>query len=411
MSTQHCDVLILGAGIGGHQAFVSLHNLFKKHGIKKRITILDKNNYFTFVPMLHEVASGSVQANQCAIPIRECVHNTPHEFLQATVEHIDIANKSVQTSSGTFTYDYVVIALGSNVNFFGTKGADEYTYTVRTLPQAISLHQKFVSLLEDDTKKEITISIVGGGATGVEVAGQFAHLAKKDIHHLYPEKKVTVQLFQSSPTLVPYLHSKVQRFIMNKLASLDVKIFCDTKVTQIHKDTISLEKEEKQSDLTIWTAGFSYAGATYLDELFTEKGQIVVNEYMHIPDHQTAYVIGDIAAAKHPSSDTPQPKLAQWAEAQASYVANHLISQIKQTSCSPFTYKDKGSLIPIGDWYATAHIGTYIFEGKFAWWLRRTVYLKSVPGFVRKLRIVIDWTLHGLGFRHFIDIDSQIKTS
>ncbi len=182
------DVVILGAGIGGYEAFRSLSKQFKRHGIKKTITLVDQNNYFTFTPMLHEVASGSIEPQHAAIPIRELVYKTNHRFLKTYIKSVDPEKKTVFTTDGTIVFEYCVVALGSGVNFFGVAGAEEYAYSVRTLTSAIKLHNDLFEILDKGKNNMFHLNIVGAGFTGVELAGQFMHLAKTQIKKLYPEK-------------------------------------------------------------------------------------------------------------------------------------------------------------------------------------------------------------------------------
>lgn len=182
------DVVIVGAGIGGYETFRTLTKFLKRSHIKKQILIIDQNNYFTFTPMLHEVASGSIEPQHATLPLRELVYKTPHQFLKARVEKIDPERKIIFTSQGQITYEFCVVGLGSGVNYFNTKGAEEFCYGVRTLSKAIKLHEDIFQALENSSQEEIIFTIIGGGFTGVEVAGQFMHLVNHDLKKLYPTK-------------------------------------------------------------------------------------------------------------------------------------------------------------------------------------------------------------------------------
>ena len=399
------DILILGAGIGGYEAFRSLAKQFKKHGINKKITIIDRHNYFTFTPMLHEVASGSVQAAHCAIPIREIIHDTPHEFWQTTVEKIDPSKKSVRTSHGTISYQYCIVGLGSKTNYFQTPGAQKLTHHVRDLPGAIALHQEVIHQLEDKNLSNIDLVVVGGGATGVELAGQFCHLAEKEVRQLYPENKMTITIVQSSDYLMKYSHPEVRNQVKNRLTKSGVRILLNSKVKKVGKDHIQLENGKKiKSTITAWTAGFANIAPDFIAEKYCKDGQIKVNQHLQSPKSQYLYALGDIAHCQY-KKDHIYPKLGEVAHKQGQYLGKEIASRILKTKNPSFQYQLSGELVPIGDWYAVAHIGPLNFHGRFAWWLRRTVYLHFIPGFMRKLRIVIDWTLHSFGFRHIIDLD------
>ena len=165
----HADILILGAGIGGYEVYRTLNKLLRRRQLNQIITIVDRDNYFTFAPLLHEVASGSVEPSHCAIPLREIVYKTPHQFIKAEALKIDPKKKIVATSEGNVSYDYCVVGLGSGVNFFGVPGAAQYSHTIRTLAGAARLHETIIEKLED-TRNITAITVVGGGLSGVEVA-------------------------------------------------------------------------------------------------------------------------------------------------------------------------------------------------------------------------------------------------
>jgi NADH dehydrogenase len=211
MSQFKTDIVILGAGIGGYETFRSLAKLLKHRGINKKITIVDRNNYFTFTPMLHEVASGSVEPQHCTIALRELVYNTPHSFLKATIHSINVSQKTVLTSQGELHYDYCVVALGSGVNYFNTPGAEQYCYGVRTLTAATKLHEELFQRLECEDQPELTLSVIGGGFTGVEVAGQFSYLINRDLKKLYPEKKLPFNSLKLEIAYLRFCHKKCNK--------------------------------------------------------------------------------------------------------------------------------------------------------------------------------------------------------
>lgn len=398
-------IVIAGAGLGGFQAFVTLKKLLKKYQLPHTITLINNTNYFTFVPMLHEVATGSIEPSHVALPLRELMVGTPHRFLQAYVQNIDLKKQSVMTSHGAVPYDHIIVALGSGVNFFNTPGAKEFAKTVRTLPEALAMRERLLSLLETD-KQVLEVSIVGGGYTGVELAGQLGDFAHKEVRKLYPGRELRVRIIEANPALVNILPASVQELVTKRLQKLGIKIFTNQRVQAVGETTLTLGTGEVlPSDLTIWSAGVGNRAAEFLSDILMEKGCVMIDEHLHIKNMDNAYAVGDIAWGCNPGEAKPFPQLGEVAYHQGTFAAHNLVDILrKKPSTTPFTFVSKGTLMPVGDWYGVAKIGGITFGGRLAWWLRRTVYLWYMPSFLRKLRIVIDWTLHSFVFRHTINI-------
>lgn len=402
------DIVILGAGIGGYEAFRTLSKLLRRHRIDKKITLVDQNNYFTFIPMLHEVASGSILASHAAVPIRELVENTPHSFMKAKVLSIEPEKNLVRTENGAIEYEYGVVALGSKTNFFSVPGAEEHAYHLRDLGAALRLQKTLIDTLETCGDDELTITIIGGGFTGVEMAGQFCDLASNDFKRLYPEKKIAISIVQSQNDLIPYLPEKARKIVKKRLAKEGVKLLFGSRAVEVTPQSVKLKDGRiLHSDLTVWTAGFENIGPCFLEDRFCDRGRISVNDFLQVPKHKNLYAIGDIALKYDKHTGSAIPQLAEVAHREGIFVAKHLVASIQNKTTKPFTWKSHGTLMPIGDWFGVAVIGKFVFSGFFAWWLRRTVYLLYMPGIARKLRVVFDWTLHVFGRRHIINIDTK----
>ncbi|MBI2436483.1 MAG: NAD(P)/FAD-dependent oxidoreductase [Candidatus Magasanikbacteria bacterium] len=409
MATLKTDILILGAGIGGFETFRTLSKLLKRHNINKKITIVDENNYFTFVPMLHEVATGSIEPTHCAIPLRELIYKTPHEFINARVEYINPEKKQVTTHEGIIDYEFAVIALGSVTNYFNTPGAEQYTHNVRSLISALKLKYELLGQLNNTHKEELNICIVGGGYTGVEIAGQLYDLALREVTQLYPHKKMSITLIHSGDTILNYMPKKVQDKVARRLEKKGVEILLNAKVSKVSNDAVVLaDGKTLTSDLTIWTAGFENIGPHYMDPKYCcQKSRIQVTGELTMPDFPHTYALGDNAEILDPHTHIAYPQLAEAAHLEGRYLAHHILRTIHGKKNTRFVFHSKGTLMPVGDWYGVAQIGPFILFGKLAWWIRRTVYVMFMPGFWRKIRIVFDWTVHSFGFRHLINLKSD----
>ncbi|MBP7992192.1 MAG: NAD(P)/FAD-dependent oxidoreductase [Candidatus Magasanikbacteria bacterium] len=408
MKKQHTNILVLGGGIGGYEAYRTLAKGLKRHGLKQTITVIDQNNYFTFTPMLHEVATGVVEASHCAIPLRALVE-APHQFVRAKVINLNPEKQEVTSSAGTFTYDYVVAALGSAVNYFKTPGAAENTYNVRTMSAAMKLQERIIDLLENCENK-LSFTVVGGSYTGVEIAGQLTHFLESDIHELYPEKKISINLVQAADSLVPILPEKTRKFIQKSLEKKKVIIYLNSRATEVTKKSLILaNKTTIDSDLVIWAAGFENIGACYISQEFCEQGRVPVNNFLQHEKFSSLYAVGDIMLAKD-EAGFPYPQLGEAAHKEGWYVAKHLLSILRKKKIpKPFYFKSTGTILPLGNWQAVAQFGPIFISGPFAWWLRRTAYVLFLPGLAHKFKIILDWTLHRWGHRYIIDLGEEAK--
>lgn len=400
----HSDIVILGAGIGGYETFRELNKLLKQKGLKKKITIIDQNNFFTFTPLLHEVASGAVDPSHVAIPMRELLHGTPHDFFKAKIEKILPTEKLVETSRGVFSYDICVVALGSGVNYFGTPGTDTHAFNVRTLREAMRLREAMIHRLEND-HTDLVVSVIGGGYTGVEVAAQFAYFLKHDVKELYPNDTTSIQVVESSDILVAPLPESARKKLIKQLNKLDVSISLNSRVKEVKENSLVFEGGvEKTSHVTIWTAGIGNVANRFLPENFCEKGRMIVNEFLQ-GNAPGLYGVGDVVVARNINEAIPHPQLGEAAHRHGTYVAKHIVASLQNKKLSAFHFSSAGIFMPVGEKYGIIVSHGFVFSGLIAWWIRRTTYILFIPGFWRKARIVFDWTLKLFGFSYIIELE------
>jgi NADH dehydrogenase len=405
----HTDIAILGAGIGGYEVFVTLTKLLKRHRLPARILIIDHNNYFSFTPLNHEVASGAVEPTHAALPLRELVRGTPHQFLKTDIKKIDPVKKIITTGRGQVHYEQCVVALGSSTNYYNTPGAEEFSHHVRTLAGAMILRHNIMEALESHDER-IDITVVGGGYTGVEVAGQLMHFANHDARELYPEKAITVRLVQTGGTVVPQLPVKAQQKIISRLKKMGVEILFNTRVKEVKLKSVVTESDELLSDFTVWCAGFGNVANCFLNlDYCTKDNRIPTNGHLQHPDFSTLYAVGDIGLIFNPGETVPVPQLGEAAYHQGQYVAQHIFAGLRGKQLPPFKFITKGTLMPIGERYGIGVVHGVVFGGILAWWMRRTVYLTFMPGLLRKLRIVVDWTLRLFGFSYTIAVERNLE--
>lgn len=404
-SESKTDIVILGAGIGGYETFRTLAAELKKNQLNQTITIVDRNNYFTFTPMLHEVAAGSIEPAHCTLPLRALVQDTPHRFLRASVQRIDPQAKTIMTDRGIIRYEFAVVALGSGVNFFNTPGASEHSFQARTLPEAMRLRRALIQLLESG-REQIMINVVGGGYTGIETASQLLYLINHDLKKLYPGQSVTIQVIEAGPVILNTLPAGVQIKVRERLKKHGLHFLLEKKVQSVCATMLRLaDNESVTSDMTIWCAGVKNVADSFFNASYVQKGRLPTDPYLRHPLSETLYAVGDIAEHYNPGSAEPSAQLGETAHRSGEYAAHHILATLQNKKLPPFFFRSRGTLVAIGDWYGVLVIGRYYFFGRLAWLVRRTVYLLFMPGLVRKLNIVVDWTLHSFGFRYIIDLD------
>ncbi|MFB6181322.1 MAG: NAD(P)/FAD-dependent oxidoreductase [Candidatus Magasanikbacteria bacterium] len=411
MSDIQTDVAILGGGIAGLEAFRSLKKKFKKQNINKEITLIDKNNYFTFVPLLHEVATGAVDPPHATLQLRELTYKSRHKFRQARVSTIFPKEKEVETNIGTIRYDRCVLALGSVTNFCGVEGAKENTHHVRSLEEALELKSILINKLEQQQDK-LHINIVGGGYIGVEIAAEIAQLKQDDFKKLYPETNMKVQIFEVQDTIMCNMSEKVQNKVKARLNDLGVEIHTKVSANKVTDNQVKLSNNEQvPNDITIWSTGFTTQASKYLPKKYLKEDRVPTNEHLQHLEFKSLYPIGDIALIKDPKTKEVYPQLGEASHKEGEYIARQITSEITDNDIEQFTFKSKGRLMPVGEWYGVAvfpWLNDLKLFGKLAWWLRRTAYVLFMPGVVRKIRIVIDWTLRTFGFRNLTNISPKV---
>lgn len=215
-------------------------------------------------------------------------------------------------------------------------------------------------------------------------------------------------MIEHGPTILNVLPEKVQKTVQKFLEKNEVEFLLNRDVQKIEKDKITFASGDAvSSDMTIWSAGVKNTGINILPKELCEKDRIPVNEFLQHKNFSHLYAVGDIALSFNHGSEKPQPQLGEAAHKEGEYVAKNITARILNKKIKPFNFSSFGTLMPIGDWFGVAVIGKIIFFGRIAWWIRRTAYLLFIPGILRRLRIVIDWTLHSFGFRYMIALEKN----
>lgn len=412
-------ILVLGGGFAGIECTRRLESYFK-HNSEIELVLVSEDNFLLFTPMLPQVASGTIETRHIIIPIRTICKKAA--FYEGKVKNIDLFGRRV-TLYGTYEkrgislqYDYLVVALGSQTNFFGNKSVQDNAYTMKTLNDAVVLRNRIIDMLEQAENETnpilkeslLTFVVVGAGFAGIETAGEildFLHDAKKHYPHI-SEKDIKVIVLEALSVVLPGFSEKLAKFTRDKLVQRGMDIRLNTLVVNfdgsevITKPAVDPTKTPvKGSDLDsiqtrtmIWTAGVTPVDTIKNASFKTDRGRVIVNEYLEVPDFVGVYVIGDCSLTINPHTKTPYPPTAQNAEAEAKIVAHNLYAELSGHGKKKIDYISKGQMAIIGKRTAIAQLGSLNIYGIVAWWIWRTVYLRKIPKLNKRLRVFLDWT-------------------
>lgn len=398
-STHFPRVVIIGGGFGGIQ-------LSKKLKDKEvQLLMLDRHNYHTFQPLLYQVATGGLEADSIAFPLRKIFKGQKNFlFRNAEVQSIIPERKVISTSIGEMPYDYLVIATGSDSNFFGSKELEHYTMPMKTIPESLNLRSMILqnleeSLIEKDPVRKsalLNFVITGGGPTGVELAGSIAELKRHVLKNDYPEldmSQMNIYLVEGSPTLLGPMSKQSQEHSQKFLEELGVIVLTDTRVSSYDGDKIVLSNnQEIATKNVLWSAGVKgeVPEGIPMDRI-VRGGRIKVDHYNRVAGYDDIFAIGDVASMSTEDYPNGHPGVAPVAMQQGHQLAGNLIKIINREEPEPFKYKDKGSMATVGRNRAVVDIGKIRFQGVFAWFVWMFVHLMSLVGFRNKLVVLVNW--------------------
>ncbi|NEO97261.1 MAG: NAD(P)/FAD-dependent oxidoreductase [Symploca sp. SIO2E9] len=390
-------VVIVGAGFGGLQAAQSLAEA------EVEVLLINRDNYHTFVPLLYQVATAGLSPDLIAIPIRNLLRRSPNtRFLQAEVKEIDFAAQLVQTSEGTISYDFLILATGSRAQFFGIPGAADYAFPLRTLSDAVSLRNQIMHCFEkaetelDGAKRKqlLTIAIVGGGATGVELAGALVELVLDSLQKDYPRlnpHEVNLILLQSGERLLAEFSQSLGKYTYRRLRKLGVQVMLNSKVCQVTGDGVRLQDDTWLSAATvIWSVGLAGAIPTSSPTpAQAQKGKIRVLPSLQVSEYPEVFAIGDLAHIDH--NKKPLSGVAPEALQEGVFVARNIQRKLRGKELKPFSYFNKGRLAIIGCYSGVGKIGFFQLTGFLPWFMWLAVHLVYLPDWRNRLLILLSW--------------------
>jgi NADH dehydrogenase len=412
MSTR---ILVLGGGFGGVYAARHLERLFARRQ-DVEITLVSRDNFFLFTPLLHEVAASDLDITHIVSPLRTLLSQT--QIVIGDVEAIDVVGRRVRVSHGferhehDLRYDHLVIALGSITNFYALPGLEQRALTMKTLGDAIHLRNRVIATLEEaDTECAgggsglLTFVVAGGGFAGVEtVAGlnDFVREALRFYPRLTPDR-VRMVLVHPGATILPELGDRLGAYAQQKLAARGIEILTSVKVSGVRDAAVFLDDGRTiPTRLVVWTAGTSPHPLVGELPLPLNRGRIVVDETLAVPGWPGVWALGDCAVVPDRHTGMPHPPTAQHAIRQGKTVAGNIAAAVAGREARAFDFRTIGQLAAIGRRTGVARMFGINFSGFFAWWLWRTVYLSKLPRIEKKCRVAIDWTLDLIFAKDFV---------
>ena len=392
-------IVIVGGGFGG----IELAKKLKNKNVE--VVILDKHNYHTFQPLLYQVATGGLEADSIAFPIRKIFKGQQNfKFRMTTVEKVVPEQNKLETSIGDISYDYLVIATGSTSNYFGQTEIENHAMPMKSIPEALNLRSLILQNLEAaliaknpaHEAELLNFVVVGGGPTGVETAGAIGELKGHVLKSDYPEldiDKVNIYLIEGSPELLGAMSPQAQKKAKEFLEELGVTVFTEARVQGYDGQTLSLvDGRTIGSAAVIWSAGVK---GVVLDGLNTEVvvrgNRLKVNEINLVDGYQNIFAIGDVAAMITEKQPNGYPGVAPVAIQQGKLLARNILKIIGNQPTETFKYNDKGAMATVGRNRAVVDINKIRFQGVFAWFTWMFVHLMTLVGFRNKMVVFVNW--------------------
>ena len=412
-------ILILGGGFGGVYTALELDRTIASRP-DVEVTLVSRENFILFTPMLHEVAASDLDLTHIVNPIRKMLRHV--NFFYAEVQSIDLASKSVRVAHSedahvhNLSYDHLVIAVGNATNFFKMPGLEEIAFTMKSLGDAIEVRNHLIEMLEaadfecaaGDRDQLLTVMVAGGGFSGIETIAainDFLREATRFYSHL-SEKQIRVVVVHPGPVVLPELGEELGAYAQKQLAARGVEILVNTRVKAIHGRDVELTNGTViQTKTLIWTAGTCAHQLTGELPCANDRGRLHVNEFLQLDGWPGVWALGDCACVPDLTAGTSSagkssdgtakncPPTAQHAIRQGKTLARNIAAQMAGRPLKPFRFKTLGLLAAIGRRTGVASIMGFRFSGFLAWVLWRSIYLAKLPRFEKKVRVALDWTL------------------
>ena len=385
-------ILVLGAGFGGLYTAVYLDRYLKKQP-NVWITVIDRRNYFLFTPMLHSTATGSLEPRYIAHSVRKIFRRTRVHAHIGEVRNIDLANKIVQTEHRSLPFDDLVIALGSETNFYGLESRLENIFTLKSLKDASAINNHLIRMFEkayweddpENRRAALTFVVVGGGPTGVELAGEIHEYAHRellrDFGRRISREEIRVILVEATGRILPSLPEKLSLEALERLRKIGIEVILEGRLEEYRKGVMCLRgKEPVRAETLVWAAGVRTNPLTAVLPLEKDsQNRIRVKGTLECLSMEHIWVVGDNASCLNPWEGRPYPPTAQTAVRQARTVAQNIAARLTKRPEKIFAHNHVGGFVSIGDNYALLSAKQFTLSGILGWFLWNLVYIHKLP--------------------------------
>ncbi len=402
--TEHKRVVIIGGGFGGLNLAKSLK------GKDFQVVMLDKNNYHTFQPLLYQVATAGLEPDSIAYPIRKIFKAQENFFFRmANVEKVETSENKIITDIGILEYDYLAIATGTTTNFFGMEGVAKHAMTMKSVTEALDLRslilQNFEKALLENEEEQVSFMnfpIVGGGPTGVELAGALAELKNHILPNDYPDldiNRMKIHLIEMQDEVLQPMSDKASSKALAYLKDLGVNVMLNKSVASFDGNNLTFKSgEQLKSKTLIWAAGVKGNLVDGISSTAIEGSRYKVDDKLKIDGYDNIYAIGDVGILKTKKFPYGLPQVAPVANQQGDFLGKNFISESKGASLKSFTYQDQGSMATIGRNRAVVDMKAFKFQGTIAWFVWMFVHLISLVGFRNRVITFFNWSYNYFSF-------------
>jgi len=392
-------VVIIGAGFGG----IAMAKSFKNKNVE--VMLIDQNNYHNFQPLMYQIATGGLEPYSIAYPVRRIFRGYRNlRFRMATVESVNTKSKTLKTSIGDFSFDYLIIATGSQTNFFNLDPIKNELFTLKSIPDALNIRnfifqnlEKALAKPKDEMLNEIlSIAIVGGGPAGIEIAGALAEMKKYVIPKDFPDldvSKMQINLYEANDKLLKVMSEEASAKSLEYLKQMGINVNLNSRINSYLNDKLSDTKGNIfYTDTVIWTAGVKGAPIEGLPkESIISGNRILVDQFNQVLKTDSIFAIGDVASCITEENPKGLPMLAPVAQQQGKHLAKNINLKFKGKPMLPFTYKDRGTMATIGRKKAVVDLPNLKFQGAFAWFVWMFVHIMSLVGHRNKVFALLNW--------------------
>ena len=398
--TNQKRIIIIGAGFGGLQIAQSLAG-----NDDFQIVLIDKNNYHQFQPLFYQVATAGIEPSAISFPLRLAFHNHPNVHVRvASVTKIISENNTVETNLGEIQYDYLILAIGADTNFFGNNNIEEKALPMKSVGEALGLRNRLlenfekalVSDNEEDKSGLLNIVVVGGGPTGVEISGTLAEMKKHVLPKDYPELNfdlMQIYIVESGAELLGPMSKNAQVKSKEYLEQLGVNVMLGSRVSDFDGQYVFFADGSKiRTNNLVWAAGVKANSIEGINpSIIMRGGRMKVNSYNQVDGYENIFALGDVALMTDEKYPNGHPQVAQPAIQQGKLLAKNLINLIRGNELKAFKYRDLGSMATVGRNLAVVDLPFWKFQGFFAWLTWMFVHLMAIVGVKNKVLIFINW--------------------